>query len=279
MAESSFPFENADTTEEQFSRLFARLADNGVASGLAVSASGGMNLAVATGSAIVQGFFYENVTSAKTIAVSTANGTYQRKDYVILKLDLSANSVTATVKAGSADAGGGTLPTLTQTASVWEYPIAVITVPAGAVSLVSGNVENWLDRQSSRVFTYSSTAQRGRIPTLNGEVVIGINTSTRVLEIWNGSAWQSVPELTWSAVTGKPSTFAPSAHTHSQSEITGLESSFTDLAAAKANAVHTHVANDITDQTNLNAGRINGKKISVQATAPTSPATDDLWFW
>lgn len=279
MAESSFPFENADTTEEQFSRLFARLADNGVASGLTVSASGGMNLAVATGSAIVQGFFYENLTTAKTLTVSTANGTYQRKDYVILKLDLAANSVTAQVKAGSADAGGGTLPTLTQTASVWEYPIAVITVPAGAVSLVSGNVENWLDRQSSRVFTYSSTAQRGRIPTLNGEVVIGINTATRILEIWNGSAWLSVPELTWSAITGKPTTFTATAHTHPQSDVVNLDTTLSALGASKANAVHTHVANDITDQTNLNAGRINGKKISVQATAPTSPATDDLWFW
>lgn len=279
MPESSFPFENADTTEEQFSRLFARLADNGVASGLTVSASGGMNLAVATGSAIVQGFFYENTISAKTVAVTAANGTYARKDYVILKLDLSANSVTAIVKAGTADAGGGTLPTLTQTASVWEYPIAVVTVPAGAVSLVSGNIENWLDRQSSRVFTYSSTAQRGRIPTLNGEVVIGINTSTRVLEIWNGSAWLSVPELTWSAISGKPTTFTPSAHTHPQSDVVGLDTTLSALGASKANAVHTHVANDITDQGNIDAGKISGKRITVQATAPTSPSTGDLWFW
>jgi hypothetical protein len=29
----------------------------------------------------------------------------------------------------------------------------------------------------------------------------------------------------------------------------------------------------------LNVGRINGSKISVQETAPTSPAVGDLWFW
>lgn len=279
MPEASFPFENADTTEEQFSRLFARLADNGVASGLTVSASGGMNIAVATGSAIVQGFFYENTISAKTLSVTAANGTNQRKDYVILKLDLSANSVTAVVKTGTADAGGGTLPTLTQTASVWEYPIAVITVPAGAVSLVSGNIENWQDRQSSRVFTYSSTAQRGRIPALNGEIVIGINTATRILEIWNGTTWLSVPELTWSAISGKPTTFAPSAHTHTQSEITGLATALSDLDAAKAPLVHTHTANAITDQGNIDAGKISGKRITVQSTAPSNPTTGDLWFW
>jgi hypothetical protein len=114
---------------------------------------------------------------------------------------------------------------------------------------------------------------------LNGEVVIGINTSTRVLEIWNGSAWQSVPELTWSAVTGKPTTFTPSAHTHPQSEVVNLDSTLSTLAASKANAVHTHVANDITDQQNINAGKIDGKKITVQATAPSSPSAGDLWFW
>lgn len=279
MAESSFPFENADTTEEQFSRLFARLADNGVASGLTISASGGMNIAVATGSAIVQGFFYENLTTAKTLTVTAANGTYQRKDYVILKLDLAANSVTAVLKNGTADAGGGTLPTLTQTASVWEYPIAVVTVPAGAVSLVSGNIENWLDRQSSRVFTYSSTAQRGRIPTLNGDVIIGINTATRILEFWNGSTWVSVPELSWAAISGKPTTFAPSAHTHTMSEVTGLQANFDSVNANKANVVHTHTANAITDQGNLDVGRINGKKITVSSTAPANPAPGDLWFW
>jgi hypothetical protein len=279
MAESSFPFENADTTEEQYSRLFARLADNGVASGLTVSASGGMNLDVAIGSAIVQGFFYENTISAKSLVVPTASGSYPRKDYVLLRLDLSANSVTAVVKSGTADVGGGTLPTLTQTASLWEYPIAVVTVPAGAVSLVSANIENWLDRQSSRVFTYASTAQRSRIPVVNGDIVIGINTASRVLEIWNGTSWVSVPELTWNSISGKPTTFTPSAHTHPQSDVVGLDTTLSTLAASKANAVHTHVANDITDQGNLDAGKISGKRITVQSTAPSSPSTGDLWFW
>lgn len=279
MAESSFPFENADTTEEQFSRLFARLADNGVGSGLTVSVSGGMNIAVAVGSAIVQGFFYENLTTAKTLAVTAANGTYTRKDYVILKLDLAANSVTAIMKNGTADVGGGTLPTLTQTASVWEYPIAVVTVPAGAVSLVAGNIDNWLDRQSSRVFTYSSTTQRGRVPVTAGQITIGINTATRILEIYNGSTWVSVPELTWDAISGKPTTFAPTAHTHAQTDITGLTTSLSNLDSAKAPVSHTHTASQITDQSNIDAGRISGKKITVSSTAPSSPATGDLWFW
>lgn len=38
-------------------------------------------------------------------------------------------------------------------------------------------------------------------------------------------------------------------------------------------------ASNITNQSNLNAGMINGSKITVAQTAPTSPATGDLWFW
>jgi hypothetical protein len=90
----------------------------------------------------------------------------------------------------------------------------------------------------------------------------------------------------WEAITGKPATFPPSAHTHLKSEITGLPADLADLASAdtalgqridylaanldpaaldsiaeaaasigslqtqingKANATHTHTAADITD--------------------------------
>lgn len=50
---------------------------------------------------------------------------------------------------------------------------------------------------------------------------------------WSGSAWASlsVPP-TWESITGKPTTFAPSAHTHAKSEITGLVSDLSALASA-----------------------------------------------
>lgn len=55
---------------------------------------------------------------------------------------------------------------------------------------------------------------------------------------------------TWTEVTDKPTTFAPSAHTHVQSEITGLVSAL----AGKAPSVHGHVITDVTGlQDALNA--------------------------
>lgn len=49
---------------------------------------------------------------------------------------------------------------------------------------------------------------------------------------------------------------------------------------AWANVVpSTFTASQISDPTNLNVGRVNGSKMSVQQTAPSSPSTNDLWFW
>lgn len=56
---------------------------------------------------------------------------------------------------------------------------------------------------------------------------------------WDGSQWVelgSVVELTWDAITGKPATFAPSAHTHAQDDVTGLASAL----AGKSDTGHVH---------------------------------------
>jgi hypothetical protein len=46
----------------------------------------------------------------------------------------------------------------------------------------------------------------------------------------------------WADITGKPSTFPPSSHTHVQSEITGLEAAL----AGKAASTHSHIIGDVT---------------------------------
>lgn len=74
---------------------------------------------------------------------------------------------------------------------------------------------------------------------------------------------QGVPGTTsWSDLTGVPSTFTPSAHTHATSEVTGLDAALaskqptgdyatntalTQGLASKANTSHTHTVGQITD--------------------------------
>lgn len=57
------------------------------------------------------------------------------------------------------------------------------------------------------------------------------------------NAADQADNVPWSGVTGKPAEFAPTAHTHSQSEITGLAVTL----AGKAAVNHTHTSAQITD--------------------------------
>ena len=50
--------------------------------------------------------------------------------------------------------------------------------------------------------------------------------------------------VTWDSITGKPSSFNPSSHSHAISDISGLQS----LLNAKANSNHSHTWNSITDK-------------------------------
>lgn len=251
MAQASWPFENADTTELQYSKLMSRLAENGIFTGLTISAATGLNLNIAAGAAVVRGFYYENDANT-TVTVSTPHATLQRKDYLVLVLDLAANSILPAVKAGTATSGGGTLPALVQTSTVWEHPIGVITVPGGASNIVSGNIENWTNRTGLRVVPYSDTTERSHIQT-DGSPILGINTSTRSVELWNGTSWLTVSQADWTTMLNKPTAFTPTEH--------------------------THTASDITDQENISAGYINGHKVYIQPNQPPVGPAGELWFW
>ncbi len=66
---------------------------------------------------------------------------------------------------------------------------------------------------------------------------------------------------TWASITGKPSTFTPSAHTHVKSDVTDLVSDLTSL------------------DTRLDTLEAE-PKIWVQSGTPTAVAgREDLWFW
>lgn len=87
--------------------------------------------------------------------------------------------------------------------------------------------------------------------------------TTAGLEVYADSAGNlravapAATAVAWVDITGKPSTFAPSAH--------------------------THVAADITNPLFLSVGdsvRVGGHQVFVQSTAPVSGmVTNDLWFW
>lgn len=144
MAETYWPFDNADTTETQFSQ-WSRNIGEGVkgsfnTTDLKVTAPGtGMLVSVATGQAMVRGHYYLN-DAAKSITITTAHATLARIDSIVLELDPTANTITAKVVTGTA-AASPVAPTLTQTdAGIYQLLLANVAVAAAASTISSGNV-------------------------------------------------------------------------------------------------------------------------------------------
>ena len=240
MTQTSYPFDNQDTTEAQYSQLFRRLTYTGVSgspSGTEVKAyadSSGMSVKVAVGFAIVRGHAF-NSDAIETLTIG-ASSTNPRRDLVILKLDPSTNSVSLAIKAGTA-AASPTDPTLTQTEEgIYELPIARVTVPANAVTISASDVADLRTFLGAQWGRWTS-ALRPASPVIGTG---GFNTSTVKPEVHNGTTWKAL--------------------------------------AYDGDAI---VANQLSsgEQALLNAGKVNGSKVSVQETAPTSPSVNDLWFW
>lgn len=144
MAQSSFPFENVDTTETQFSQMFRNMGE-GVKGSSAVNDlkpygdSSGLQVKVYAGQALVRGIYYVS-TATETLAVTTAHATLGRIDSVVLELDPSANAILLKVLPGT-PASTPVAPTLTQTdAGIWQQLLGTVAVAAAATTISAGNV-------------------------------------------------------------------------------------------------------------------------------------------
>jgi hypothetical protein len=143
MAQTSWPFENIDTSETQFS-LWARNLGQGVIDGklleLEPFADGsGMNVKVRSGQALVRGHFYDS-TAQETLSIAASDPSLGRLDAVVLRLDPTANSILLTVITGTPDASPS-LPALTQTdGGVFDLLIASVDVGPGAVVIADEDV-------------------------------------------------------------------------------------------------------------------------------------------
>lgn len=178
MAQSSFPFENIDTTETQFSQMFRNFQNgvNGAYGGtdLTVSAGSGLSVDVNAGQAMVRGHYYIS-TAVENLVLATADATNDRLDTIVLRLDPTANSIVLAVKTGT-PAGSPTAPTLVQTdAGIYEMAIANVLVQATAG--VPGAVTDRREFMGSNVGMWSDSTR----PT-SAKPHVGYNTTQQTFE-------------------------------------------------------------------------------------------------
>ncbi|KAK2701927.1 hypothetical protein QYM36_019428 [Artemia franciscana] len=222
--------------------MFSKVFPSSVLDDLEVTGdSSGLNVKVAAGAGYVRGHYYAS-TAIETLTIDAGDGN-PRIDTVVLRLEYgSVNDIHLVVVKGT-PAASPVAPSLTQTETgVYEFPLANVAVAAGAVTISAGNV-------TDRRLMFAAAFQ----------AAVGI-------------------ELAWSQITGKPSTFAPSAHTHAGGDITSgtvafgrlptgtgstqvaignhthdsryyTESEVDSLLSGKANSSHNHSASQITSGT------------------------------
>jgi hypothetical protein len=104
---------------------------------LAPSAIGSMNVRIGPGEAFIQGFQYINDANVDVPIGANSSGS-TRIDIIVLRLNRADNTLLLSTVVGTPGAGA---PALTQVVGgTWEFPIATITVPNAAASIVTGNI-------------------------------------------------------------------------------------------------------------------------------------------
>lgn len=130
-------FNNKLLTVEDFAHFGRGLFTNGVlldAGGeLAVSAgTSGMAFDVAAGYCWINGR-YGQAENAETVTLTNGDGSNPRKDRIVVRLDIDSAEISIRAVEGT-PAASPTAPDLTRTSTVYELGLAVIDVPAGAIT-------------------------------------------------------------------------------------------------------------------------------------------------
>ena len=260
MAITSFPFDNQDTTETQYSNLFRELQDSGIvdsygSSGFSVQANGtNLTLTVQPGFAIVRGHCIQS--SAVENVVIPAPSASARVDRVVLRLDPDADSIVLAVVQGTSGSSNPTALTQTDT-GIYELPLALIAVASGVTALAPVNITD--DRRfiGSRNRVWKTTTR----PSAPRVGQLGLNMTKNGWEYWSGTAWTDLaPTLSFTDLDGTPATFPPSPHTHTTAQVTGLDQTLANMSnSLSTKASTTAITNAFTTADNdirsdMNAG-------------------------
>lgn len=142
MAEKSSFFNSVSSDRkykaEDWAAYFATFVSSGVVlktnATLAVSANGGsMSVTLGTGSAIINGYRYEN-TAALLIPLPTAHASLNRYDAIMIRWNRSLRAINAYVVSSTA-APSPTAEAPARTADIHELCVAIVYVAAGVTSI------------------------------------------------------------------------------------------------------------------------------------------------
>lgn len=132
---------------EQFSEIFDNIITDGIFSSqgehfAVTTANNGMQILVGSGRAWFEHTWNKN-DSTMVLNVAESDATRQRRDIVVLEINHEDNIRKNSIKiVQGTPTASGALPPLVNTTKIKQYPLAYITVPAGATTISASNIEN-----------------------------------------------------------------------------------------------------------------------------------------
>lgn len=193
MALNSYPFENANTTEDQYTLLFRNFADSGIVGNYAdeqflVTTDGsGLDAQVAAGYAILRGHAVQN-DGPITATFEAADTSFARLDRVVLRLDPVLDGITLVVIKGTPGSVPVAPPITRTNTGVWDLPLATVRVNANALNVFPDDIADNRTWGSHRFGVWSSST-RPESPRIGQP---GFNIDINGAEVWSGTKWESV---------------------------------------------------------------------------------------
>ncbi|MEX1173542.1 MAG: hypothetical protein WEG56_13125 [Chloroflexota bacterium] len=207
-------------TSDAWAQVVAGLVGDGVmatvGNTLAVTeqSPAAMGVRVNTGVAYILGYYFEVYSAQEALTIDAADATNPRIDRIVVRRSLSSRTVELAVLTGTPGASP-TAPALTQVvAGTYEIALAQVRVEALATSILNAKITDERSYSASYPLTAALSGSTGHAH--------------------DGTTGQG-PNIPYANVSGKPSTFAPSSHTHADgstggtiaySVITGKPSTF-----------------------------------------------------
>ena len=129
---------DADTVNQRFSYMFSDgiiTDENGIGDSLKVSLKTGLTLTVAPGIFHIKGAILDIYEDGEDITLPTADASFARYDTIVAEYNLNTdvNDARIAIVSGT-PASSPTIPTLSKTALLYQYPLANVLVPAGALT-------------------------------------------------------------------------------------------------------------------------------------------------
>ena len=177
MAQSSWPFENIDTSETQFSQWARNIGEGVKPSALneleVFADSTGMQVKVKSGQAMVRGHYYQN-TAEETLTLTAADPSNPRIDTVVIELDPSANSIALKVIAGTPSITPSPTGLVQTDAGIYQFKLAQVLVDAGAATIAAGKVSDYRTYLGTFEGTVAGSQITGQITvaTIDGDRII-----------------------------------------------------------------------------------------------------------